>query len=79
MATNIGGVPDIAGESGGGLVVEPGDSVALGTAIEQLLTDTTDWSQRSRRGWEWVNRTCNAQRVVSLWRETYASLATGNR
>lgn len=79
VATNIGGVPDIAGESGGGLVVEPGDSVALGTAIEQLLTDTTDWERRSRLGWEWVNRTCNTERVVSLWRETYESLATGNR
>ena len=79
VATNIGGVPDIAGESAGGLVVEPGDPVALGAAIEQLLTDMTDWSRRSRLGWEWVNRTCNAERVVSLWRETYAGLATGNR
>ena len=75
VATNIGGVPDIAAESGGGLVVEPGDSKALGTAIESLLTDTDDWSRRSRLGREWVNKTCNAERVVSLWRETYASLA----
>lgn len=79
VATNIGGVPDIAGESQGGLVVEPGDPVALGAAIESLLTDTTDWSRRSRLGWEWVNKTCDAARVVSLWRETYASLAERRR
>jgi glycosyltransferase involved in cell wall biosynthesis len=81
VATNIGGVPDIAGESQGGLVVEPGDPAALGAAIETLLTDTADWSRRSRLGWAWVNKTCNTGRVVSLWRDTYASLGTkaGNR
>lgn len=75
VASNIGGIPDMAGESEGGVVVEPGDSVALGAAIETLLTDTAEWSRRSQLGWEWVNKTCNVERVVSLWRATYALLA----
>ena len=79
VATNIGGVPDIAGESSGGLVVEPGDSRALGTAIESLLNDPADWSRRSQLGWEWVNKTCNVERVVSLWRDTYASIEDPHR
>ena len=79
VASNIGGIPDIAGESAGGLVVEPGNPAALGAAIETLLTDSTEWSRRSRLGWEWVNKTCNVQRVVSLWRDTYALLADRHR
>jgi len=79
VASNIGEIPDIAGESAGGLVVEPGNPAALGAAIETLLTDSAEWSRRSRRGWEWVNKTCNVQRVVSLWRDTYALLADRHR
>jgi glycosyltransferase involved in cell wall biosynthesis len=79
VASNVGGIPDIAAESEGGLVVEPGDSTALGKAIETVLNDPADWSRRSRLGWEWVNRTCNVGRVVSLWRETYAALAEPHR
>jgi glycosyltransferase involved in cell wall biosynthesis len=78
VASDIGGIPDIAGESEGGVLVKPGDAQALGVAIEALLTDSAEWARRSERGWEWVNRTCNAERVVSLWRETYASI-DGNR
>jgi glycosyltransferase involved in cell wall biosynthesis len=74
VASNIGGIPDIAGESDGGLVVEPGNPAALGAAIETLLTDAADWSRRSRLGWEWVNKTCTTERVVSLWRDAYASI-----
>lgn len=74
VASNVGGIPDIASESGGGLVVEPGNASALGAAIESLLGNRADWLRRSRLGQEWVNRTCNVERVLSLWTDAYASI-----
>lgn len=74
VASNVGGIPDIAYESGGGKVVEPGSASALGTAIESLLGDSSEWSRRSRLGLEWVNRTCTIERVLSLWTDAYASI-----
>jgi glycosyltransferase involved in cell wall biosynthesis len=74
VASNIGGIPDIANESGGGLLVEPGDASALGMAIEKLLQDQPEWSRRSRLGREWVNEACNIERVLSLWNDAYASI-----
>ena len=74
VASNVGGIPDIAIESGAGLVVEPGNASALGTAIDSLLGNSSDWLRRSRVGREWVNRTCNVERVLSLWTAAYASI-----
>jgi glycosyltransferase involved in cell wall biosynthesis len=74
VASSIGGIPDIANESDGGVLVEPGDVSALGSAIETLLDDPTDWSRRSKLGWDWVNKRCNATRVLSLWKDAYASI-----
>lgn len=74
VASNIGGIPDIANESGGGVLVEPGDPTALGREIEKLLEDRSEWSRRSRLGWKWVNEKCNIERVLSLWNEAYASI-----
>jgi glycosyltransferase involved in cell wall biosynthesis len=74
VATNVGGVPDIARESEGGVLVEPGNASALGSAIETLLADRTRWSEHSKLGWEWVNRTCTVKRVLPLWQDVYASL-----
>lgn len=74
VATNIGGIPDIAAESGGGILVPTGDAAALGTAIDSLLSDETAWSQRSNSGWHWVNRTCSIEQVLPLWAEAYASI-----
>lgn len=74
VATNIGGIPDIAAESGGGILVQPSDSSALGAAIEQLLSDEAAWSLRSNSGWQWVNQTCSIKRVLPLWSEAYASI-----
>ncbi len=74
VATNIGGIPDIATDSGGGILVQPGDPSALGTAIDNLLSDNTTWSKRSQSGWRWANRTCRVEQVQSLWLEAYASM-----
>jgi hypothetical protein len=60
-------------------LVEPGDASALGSAIETLLADPTDWSRRSKLGWEWVNKRCNATRVLSLWKDAYASIEDRHR
>lgn len=79
VASNVGGIPDIASESGGGLIVEPGNASALGAAIESLLGDSSDWRRRSNLGREWVNRTCNVERVLSLWTDAYASIADRHR
>ena len=51
VASNVGGIPDIASESGGGVVVDAGNASALGTAIESLLEDSP--SGRDARGSVW--------------------------
>lgn len=79
VATNVGGIPDIARESEGGVLVEPGNAAALGMAIEALLADRAGWLKRSAVGWAWVNQTCNIERVLSLWKDAYASLESARR
>ncbi|MCD6372302.1 MAG: glycosyltransferase family 4 protein [Thermococcus sp.] len=39
VATDVGGVPEIIEESGGGLLVPPGNELSLGDAIKKLLND----------------------------------------
>jgi glycosyltransferase involved in cell wall biosynthesis len=74
VASDVGGIGDIASESGGGIVVAPGDASSLGAAIESLLSDEAAWSRHSTSGWQWVNRTCSIERVLPLWAEAYASI-----
>lgn len=74
VASGVGGIPDIAIESHGGLLVPAGDVQALETAIGALLDDKSAWEECSTLGWNWVNETCKADRVVSKWQDVYTLL-----
>ena len=75
IASNVGGIPDIANESEGGVLIEPGDWATLGATIEMMLTSPADWARCSQFGHAWANKTCDVGRVASLWREAYRELA----
>ena len=75
VATNVGGLPDIANASEAGVLIEPGDWATLGHSIEMMLASPEDWTRCSQFGHAWVNNTCNSERVASLWREAYRELA----
>lgn len=74
IATNIGGIPDIAEQSNAGLLMEPGDRVGLSDAIKRLLTDEKYWMECSRNGRSWIS-SVNNDDIVSLWRANYRKLA----
>ena len=75
VATNVGGIPDIANASEAGVLIEPGDWATLGHSIEMMLASPEDWTRCSQFGHAWANKTCDAGRVASLWREAYRELA----
>ncbi|MGB3555275.1 MAG: glycosyltransferase [Jannaschia sp.] len=50
VATGIGGPVDIVGDLANGLLVDPNDEHALGSAMLRLLQDRALWSRASRNG-----------------------------
>lgn len=48
VATKVGGPQDIVGELEHGLLVDPGDTAEIATAIERLVTDGRFWNRCSR-------------------------------
>lgn len=75
VASRIAGIPDIAEESSGGFVVDPGCAVKLKSAVTALLNDRTAWSIRSEAGKAWVNRACTKERILPQWKAVYEILA----
>ena len=79
VATEVGGIPDIAYEGGGGLLTKPGNSHMLGWMIEYLLDNPDEWQQRSAKGSAWVNKACNAEEIMTQWTEIYRGLKSNGR
>lgn len=73
VATRIAGIPDIAAESGAGLLHEVGDIIGMRQAIVQLLTDDEQWRTCSRKGAVWAS-TLTPTRVVTQWLTVYEGL-----
>jgi glycosyltransferase involved in cell wall biosynthesis len=67
VATSVGGMPDIVGDGETGLLVAPGDSAALATAIIRLLSDQELREKMGKAG---------RQRAVDLfsWEQVVKSL-----
>lgn len=74
VASDVGGISDIATASEGGTVVPTERTSEFRAAVERLLGDPADWARRSAAGHAWVNRVHSAAAVIPKWQEAYASL-----
>jgi glycosyltransferase involved in cell wall biosynthesis len=73
VAAKIAGIPDIAEESGGGLLHEVGDVEGMRDAITRLLTDEAMWDECSQSGRRWVE-SLEVSRIVPRWHRLYRDL-----
>jgi glycosyltransferase involved in cell wall biosynthesis len=73
VATNVGALPEVTGHGAAGVVVEPGDLVALRTAVEGLLGDDERRAALGAAGRERCERLYDARRqaatLVALMRD----------
>lgn len=75
IATRIGGVPDIAATSGGGIVCDVGDVEGLVDAVRLLVSNVAAWQQCSDNGRRWAE-TCSTEDIVLRWQALYSAVAT---
>ena len=73
VASNVGGIPDIAEQSCGGLLHDAGDTDGMRAAIERLLGDEALWDECSRSGRRWIE-SLEVSRIVPQWDRFYADL-----
>jgi glycosyltransferase involved in cell wall biosynthesis len=73
VASNIGGIPDIAEQGKGGLLHEVGDVEGMRAAIVRLLTDELLWGECSHNGRRWVE-SLNVSKIIPMWHRFYADL-----
>jgi glycosyltransferase involved in cell wall biosynthesis len=76
VATSAGGIPDLLG-SGSGVMVEPGNSTALGSAVRRVLGNPDLQQQLTSRAREQLGRfsvDAVAEQVVSVYRSCAHSL-----
>ena len=64
VATNHGGPSGIVGALGHGVVADPRDATAFGTAIRHLLTDATAWDEAASNGRERTPLLCGWDRYA---------------
>lgn len=67
-----GSFPELIEATGGGLLVEPGDTVALAGALRELMDNPEKRKQLSRSGKETVHRHFHAERMASETLAVYA-------
>jgi glycosyltransferase involved in cell wall biosynthesis len=75
ISTNIAGIPDIANESKGGIIIQPGDVEDLATNITKLLNNEAIWKEMSLAGYEWVNKHHSIEQIKLEWRRLFKSSA----
>jgi len=76
VSTNIAGIPDIVNESGGGVIVNPGDVEALTTQIFKLINDQELWTKMSQSGYKWVNKHHSIEQIKLEWQTLYKNIST---
>jgi glycosyltransferase involved in cell wall biosynthesis len=76
IASRIGGLPDIVADRQTGLLVPPGDAIALRSAIQTLLDDVDLRDRLGRAGRESARR-FSARTVVSEYEQIYAGMIDG--
>jgi len=74
VATDISGVRDSLGDGDYGVIVPPGDFVALGDAIEEISTDLASARVRARLGREHILSYMDAKQVAGQHQDVYGSL-----
>ena len=75
ISTNIAGIPDIANESNGGVIVQPGDIEEITSNITKLLSDEALWNKMSLSGYEWVNKHHSIEQIRPEWRKLFKSIS----
>jgi glycosyltransferase involved in cell wall biosynthesis len=75
VASDVGGVADISGQSLGGLIYPVGDVRALVSGIKAIVEDEERWSSMSSAGYEWVNENNSASVIREKWLSIYRELA----
>jgi len=73
LASDTGGVVDIANESGGGVVCEIGNITKLARLIQDLLADENKWFEMSINGKDWT-KTVAEKNIKMQWVNLYKCL-----
>jgi glycosyltransferase involved in cell wall biosynthesis len=83
VSTRISGIPELIDDGTDGLLVEPGDPVALARAIERALTDAELRARLAGAGRRKVERlfdlSTNSQVLVRLFTDGLPGPASGGR
>jgi glycosyltransferase involved in cell wall biosynthesis len=72
IASEIGGITDIVQHERTGLLVPPGDEVALGRALSRVLTDSVLARTLGEAGRQHLREAFSWSRIVDRWEEIYA-------
>jgi glycosyltransferase involved in cell wall biosynthesis len=78
VASRVAGVPDIAEQSGAGLLHEIGDVEGMRKAIERLLTNEALWEECSRNGRQWAE-SLEVSRITPRWHRFYEDFGVTHR
>jgi glycosyltransferase involved in cell wall biosynthesis len=71
VATAVGGIPEILGNSGAGLLVPPSDAAALATALSGLLSDPSQAQAMGQRGRRRVQEEFSLERLLDKLENLY--------
>jgi glycosyltransferase involved in cell wall biosynthesis len=74
VATSVGGITDLIGQSGGGILINPGDSASLANAVMTLLTDVDRAAEMAARGQRFVRERHDIKVVAAKYREAFKSV-----
>jgi glycosyltransferase involved in cell wall biosynthesis len=71
VASSVGGLPDMVRDGETGLLVPPGDAVALRAAIERLLADQALRKRLGEAGRERIGELCDWDRIIGILLRAY--------
>ena len=73
-ASDIAGIPDIAEQSGAGVIFQPGDITATVEAINYLMNNPERWQEMAESGKKWAAE-LSPNRIRHEWQALYKSIA----
>jgi glycosyltransferase involved in cell wall biosynthesis len=77
VASAVGGIPELVQDGATGLLVPPGDAVALAAAVTRLARDPQAARDLGRRGWERVRSRhdpdAHVEELLGIYREVVAA------
>lgn len=74
IATNVGGIPDIATGSKCGVLFEPGDIEDLAVKIDSILKDQSSWENFASFDKKWIELH-NIENIKMKWRKIFSELS----